>query len=36
MVTTDIDIPKWQRFDVALMVPSMSKEKPDCDVKLVL
>ena len=36
MVTTDVDIPKWQRFDIVLVAPSMSKEKPDCDVKLVL
>ena len=36
MVTTDVDIAKWPRFDVALMEPSTSREKPGSNVKLVL
>jgi len=35
MVTTDVDIAKWQRFDVIWMAPSTSKEKPVSKVKLV-
>jgi hypothetical protein len=31
MVTTDVDIAKWQDFDLALMAPSTSKEKPEND-----
>ena len=28
MVTTDVDIAKWQRFGLALMAPSTSQKSP--------